>query len=62
MEQQDYSLMKKLFTTQTFASTFGLSMVIRGYGPIPTPIDEFSNLELFTFNKKKKQVIMQKNK
>jgi hypothetical protein len=57
MEQQDSSPMEEVFTTQTFSSTFGPGMVAGGDGPIPTPVDEVSNLELFSFDKQRKQVI-----
>jgi elongation factor P hydroxylase len=43
--------MEEVFTTQTFANNFGSGMVIGGDDPIPTPIDEVVDLELFSFDK-----------
>jgi hypothetical protein len=54
--------MEEVFTTQTFSNTFGLGMVIGGDDPIPSHLDEIVDLELFSFEKKRKKVIRQKHK
>jgi hypothetical protein len=54
--------MEKVYTSQTFISTFAPIMLIGGEGIIPTPLDEVTNPELFTFDIKMKQVVRQTHK
>jgi len=45
--------MVEIFTIQTFASTFGPGMVTGGDSSITKLVDKDTNLELFTFDKKR---------
>jgi hypothetical protein len=54
--------MEEVYTPQPFSNSFVSCMVTKLEGHIPTPVDDVTNLELFSFDHQKKKAIMKMHK
>jgi hypothetical protein len=54
--------MEEVYTAESFDDMIVLRMIIVVEIPLPRAIDEVANLEMFTFNRKGKQIVIKTHK